>query len=135
MILKEFFEIDFQSIFEHIFLCKSCVKMPYFPFLKYADFADSRGFLNFLKLDVIHLKLGICKIDHYLKFCQRDCQNFASKQNFKFLKKFDNIKSRVPKPAVRRGRLFLDLRSNSGAMATIFCRDLLLGIWQLLRPA
>ena len=82
-------KFDFQSIFEHIFLRKSCVKMPYFACLKYTDFSDPRVFYNFLKLDMIHLKLGICKIDHYLKFCQRDCQNFASKQNFKFLKKIE----------------------------------------------
>ena len=44
-----------------IFLCKSCVKMPCFPSLKYADFADSRGFLNFLTLDMIHLKLGFAE--------------------------------------------------------------------------
>ena len=31
------------------------------------------------------------------------------------------------------GSFFSDYRSNSGAMAMIFCRDLPLGIWQLLR--
>ena len=90
---KQFFrkilKTEFQWILALIFLCKSCVKLATFLGSGNADFVNSGGFLDFLKLRMIHLKLEICRIDHYFKSCQMDFWYFASKQKFDFLKKIE----------------------------------------------
>ena len=86
--LRKILKIEFQSILALIFLCKSCVNLADFIDLENLDFVNSWGFLEFLKLRMIHLKLGICRIEHYLNFCQMNYRNFASKQKFAFLKKY-----------------------------------------------
>ena len=85
--LRKILKIEFQWILALIFLCKSCVKLAHFLISGNAGFVNSGGFLDFLKLRMVHLELGICRIDHYLKFCQMDLRYFASKQKFELSKK------------------------------------------------
>ena len=87
--MRKILKIEFHSILALIFLCKSCVNLDDFAYLENLDFVNSWIFKEFLKLRMIHPKLGICRIDHYLNFCQMNYRNFASKQKFAFLNKIE----------------------------------------------